>query len=94
MPKTESVNPSALMTVSFADLRRETSDLMNPVKRGKSVDGKAHGKPVASVKPSSKGIDAGVLLEALRRLDPDPETADEIQGHIEDMRKARTADAE
>ncbi|MEI6341569.1 MAG: hypothetical protein WCR07_06405, partial [Verrucomicrobiota bacterium] len=48
------------MTVSVADLRRETSDLMNPVKRGKSVDDKAHGKPVASVKPSSKGIDAGV----------------------------------
>lgn len=48
-----------------------------------------HGKPVATIEPSSEGIDAGVLLDALLQLGPDPDTADEIEGHIKDMRKAR-----
>jgi len=82
------------MTVSETDLRRGTSEILDRVKAGESVEIEIHGKPVATIEPSSDGIDAGVLLDALLRLDPDPETADEIQGHIDDMRRARASATE
>jgi antitoxin (DNA-binding transcriptional repressor) of toxin-antitoxin stability system len=80
------------MTASITDLRRRTSDVVDAVKRGESVDIEMHGKSVATMEPSSDGIPAGVLLDALLRLDPDPETADEIERHILDLRKSRASD--
>lgn len=87
------MDKSQVMTVAVTDLRHRTREVLDRVKSGESVEIKVHGKPVATVEPTSQGIDAGVLLDALLRLGPDPETADEIQGHIQDMRKARTAPA-
>ncbi len=77
-----------LMTASVTDLRRRTSEIVDRVKSGESVEIEIHGKPVATMEPSSDGIDAGVLLDALLRLDPDPDTADEIQSHVDAIRKA------
>ena len=66
------------------------SDRTNPGKPDEPVEIHVDGKRVATLRRTSQGIHAAVLLEALLRLGPDPETADEIAGHIEDMRKART----
>lgn len=48
----------------------------------------SHGKPVATMEPASCGVLASVLRDALARLEPDPETADEIQAHVDAIRKA------
>jgi len=77
------------MTASVTDLRRRTTEFLDEVKRGGSADIEIHGKPVATIEPDSDGIPAVVLLDALLRLDPDPEAADEIQRHIDDMRRVR-----
>jgi prevent-host-death family protein len=76
------------MTASVTDLRRKTSDLIDAVKRGESVEIESHGKPVATMEPASCGVLASVLRDALARLEPDPETADEIQAHVDAIRKA------
>ena len=88
MPHGQNVAKFPLMTASVTDLRRRTSEIVDRLKSGESVEIEVHGKPVATMEPNSEGIAAGVLLDALLRLDPDPETADEIEGHILDMRKA------
>ncbi len=46
------------------------------------------GKPVSIMEPPSFGVSAAILRDALAGLDPDPETADEIQAHVDAIRKA------
>jgi hypothetical protein len=40
------------------------------------------------MEPSSFGVSAAILRDALAGLDPDAETADEIQAHVDAIRKA------
>ena len=84
----ENVTRFHVMTASVTDLRRRTNEILDEVKKGRSVEIEQHGKPVATVEPASCGVSAAVLRDALARLDADPETADEIQTHVDAIRKA------
>jgi antitoxin (DNA-binding transcriptional repressor) of toxin-antitoxin stability system len=75
------------MTASVTDLRRKTTDLIDAVKRGESVEIVNHGKPVARMDPSLNPTPIAELVRLLREFGPDPETADAIEVEI---KKART----
>jgi antitoxin (DNA-binding transcriptional repressor) of toxin-antitoxin stability system len=83
----ENVAKFALMTASVTDLRRKTSDLIDAVKRGESVEIVNHGKPVARMDPSLKPTPIAEFVSLLKQFGPDPDTADAIETEI---KKART----
>jgi antitoxin (DNA-binding transcriptional repressor) of toxin-antitoxin stability system len=76
------------MTASASDPRRRTRDILDEVKKGRAAEIERHGKPVAIMEPASFGVSAAILRDALAGLDPDAETADEIQAHVDAIRKA------
>ena len=77
------------MTASVTDLRRNTSDLIDAVKRGESVHIESHGKPVATLQPGMRTIPFGRIAEMMKQFGGDPETADAIEAEIKKSRKDR-----
>ncbi len=57
-----------MKTISISDLRANLLDMINEVKKGKSILVTSHGKPVAQINPpTSKRKEAKAAIKELRK---------------------------